>query len=182
MSETNLSYFSIIGLAINIIGVWFISRGIMKKPTKSFISESFMTWGCNDDYVINGYLQRIECNCGFILVLMGSIFQVVDYMFKDVFYIKATHYYIVIVFFVIVIFVCAVLLIALNLFVRKAHKKYVKKYLYFSYYKTENAINKKNEDDLRRHIRYIDLNYDLEKRKSLEEIKNKIIKELGITN
>lgn len=72
---TGAKLVAILGLAFDVLGAWYISRGLIRKTKKNIVSEAEVTWGPNDNYIINGLVQKIECNVGFWLLLFGFVLQ-----------------------------------------------------------------------------------------------------------
>ena len=75
MTLTVCKLIVLLGLAFDVLGAWYISRGLMRKSKKDLENETGFCFGPNDDYIIGGLSQKIECKIGFYILLLGFTLQ-----------------------------------------------------------------------------------------------------------
>jgi hypothetical protein len=69
--------FSIFGLILDILGAWFLARGLVRKTNKEIRLESGTYYGGNRFLSDSLNLQRIESRVGFGFLFLGFSFQLI---------------------------------------------------------------------------------------------------------
>ena len=75
MTFSIVKFIGLLGLCFDVIGAWYISRGLIRKTVEVLKHETGFSFGPNDNYIISGYTQKIESNVGFIFLLLGFTLQ-----------------------------------------------------------------------------------------------------------
>ena len=75
------SLIGVTGLILDIIGAWYLARGIVKKTLEEMTVEApQFSWDVNHAYVIGALTQKIEAKIGFVLLTLGFTFQAITYI------------------------------------------------------------------------------------------------------
>ena len=69
------------GLILDIIGAWYLSRGLVRKNLQEIVQEAPQAaFGINVAYVMGALTQRIEARTGFGFLFFGFGFQALSYL------------------------------------------------------------------------------------------------------
>lgn len=74
---------TLFGLFFDVLGAWYISRGIIKKTEDELKSETGFAFAPNDNYIISGLKQKIEGDYGFAFLTLGFTFQGISTIFNS---------------------------------------------------------------------------------------------------
>lgn len=70
------SLIGVTGLILDIIGAWYLARGIVKKNLEGIIEEAPKhSFGINEAYVMGALIQKLEASIGFGFLFVGFMLQ-----------------------------------------------------------------------------------------------------------
>lgn len=173
---------TVIGLLFDIIGAWYIARGLVLKTTDEFIEESTFFFGNNDNSVVSGIRQKIECRSGFQMMFIGFGLQLLSQMYQDNIYLFKIDSIRIIALILSLSAVFAFVIRVLNYIVIKEFIFETKKYInnkimqtnklhvldairYIKYIKPDYSPIDKNNDDVKKYLFTI---FDVDNEKDLE--------------
>lgn len=130
MTVSIARFLTLIGLCFDVIGAWYISRGIMKKTEEELIKETGFSFGPNNNYIISGLKQKVEGDFGFFFLLVGFSLQGISSLLNNVYFTKLLSIDTVIICFISLIVLIALTLIVTDKIIRSRQKVYVKKHVY----------------------------------------------------
>lgn len=162
----------VIGLLIDIIGAWFISRGLATKTTDEFISEAVFTYGVNDSYIISGMRQHIECKYGFGLLFLGFGMQLIAQLYIDKIGIISISVFSLTVL-IVILFVITMFLL-FNGRVKVEYEKKANEYLKEKIIKALTAGYSLHVIDCMRYLRYTTPDIGLDSSELREELEKKL--------
>lgn len=116
--------------------------------------------------------------CCFILVLSGSLLQLIVQLYNEALVIKASLASIALI--AVAVLFIPFLVLLLNQIVKRRHKSYIKKYLNkdLENYINEDGSISRHIQDLRRNLRYLKPTYDSENSYSKSKIEKDLLEEL----
>lgn len=74
---------SLIGIVFDIVGAWFLSRGLIKKPIEEIRTESVMSF-FNYYYAPGSIRQKSESTTGFLFLFLGFVLQGFSYIDTEI--------------------------------------------------------------------------------------------------
>lgn len=164
------------GLILDIMGAWYITRGLVKKNLNDIRHEApQFTFGINEAYVIGALTQRIEARIGFVLLFWGFGLQAITYVLSTElssmsilqWWLSADLFSLIMIFVLSDYAIKRTVRTTKKNFLREQIKKYIKS--------TENA---KHLEDTKRYLRYLSVKFD--EGISSEEAWHMLLLNLGI--
>lgn len=148
----------ILGIILNAIGAWYISRCLIKKTEKEMITENYVVDFWNDNYVLSSIKQKIEGTFGASYIIFGSIVQVYTIVcdIETVLFPKMNIILSVIIIIAILIVILSTLIIITNTGIRKLYLKRVIAFIRI-YRKIDNNTH---IAVINRYIKYVDKDYN----------------------
>jgi hypothetical protein len=74
------SLVAVFGLSLDIIGAYFLARGIGGKPPVAIASESATAWGYNGKIMRSLLDQKADSQAGFVFLFAGFLIQLISYL------------------------------------------------------------------------------------------------------
>ena len=163
------------GLMLDIIGAWYLSRGLVRKNLKEIVREAPQaSFGINVAYVIGALTQRIEARTGFGFLFFGFVLQALSYLLKMELSSLNLRWWIT-----LSISVPVVVFIVSDLLVKTRARTVRKKYLREEIIKHMEATDKpKHIEDTKRYLKYLGIKFD--ENISMEDAWSKLMTELGL--
>lgn len=164
------------GLIIDIIGAWYIARGLVKKNLKEILQEApQFGYGVNIAYVMGALTQKVEATIGFYLLAIGFAIQVIScLLWMELSSLNLTVWWLALDI-SILITIYKGLDATINSRIRSVKKNYLREVIKEHMKTTENP---KQIGDLKRYLGYLSVKFD--KNISLEEAWPKLLKSLDI--
>lgn len=157
------SLITLFGLILDIIGAWYISRGLVKKTREDIKKETGFCFGPNDNYIISGLSQKAECKVGFIFLLFGFMLQGVGNLLPSFSFNSCTP-----IFYRNIILVGLFFIILCFIISNKIIKKIIKNYILIHVSQVIKEHIKASNDspmhigDIKRYLDYLNINFDEE--------------------
>lgn len=162
---------SILGLILDILGALYVSKGLLNKNAGELRKENCFVYGVNDNYVINGMKDKIQCKYGFIIIFFGFILQILSQLHSDAIFLCIFSAFNACKILVVMAGIIIILHVIGKAYVQWKYINFVKEYLCNKMAGIQN-IKKINVGDLRRYIRYIKPNYDRDNIKSRDLVQH----------
>ena len=165
------------GLILDIIGAWYLSRGLVRKTLKEIVQEApQFSFGINEAYVIGALIQKIEATMGFGLLFFGFGLQALPYILNT----ELSSIYITLWWIISDIAILVAIFKVSDRLVKRrgrtARKKYLREDILEKMRTTEK--NLQHIDDTKRYLRHLGVNF--EEDICTEDAWQKLLKELEI--
>jgi hypothetical protein len=153
-----VNYTGLLGLSLDVIGAWFISRGLATKSLNDIKSETGFSFAPNEAYIISGISQKIECKFGFIFLFFGFAFQASTYVFSSSYQFTKTDNIISLLALTVCVFLIYKLFNRLlNQLINRNRKKFIHDILI--QFENEGNNHMKHIEDIKRYFSLLSLEY-----------------------
>lgn len=170
------SLIGVTGLILDIIGAWYITRGIVKKTLEEMTVEApQFSWDVNHAYVIGALTQKNEAKIGFVLLFLGFAFQAVTYILNTELSSLNFSIWWVILDFTSLLAVAIVSHFIVKRKINNAKKVYLRKIIIAQ---LEETKGRQHIDDTKWYLRYLRVKFD--DNISAEDALLKLLAALGI--
>lgn len=73
-----------LGLIFDIIGAWYISRGLIRKTKEEIDIEAGGKYNIHHSNKISLIRQKVECKYGFVFMFIGFLLQIICYVIQAI--------------------------------------------------------------------------------------------------